>query len=87
VRPEGAAAIPKRPREYARLLHFASLTHSPANLRFLVTELGADRVAMGSDYPFDMGSDDPVASVGLAGLDARALALVEGGTAARFLGL
>ena len=61
--------------------------HSPANLRFLVAEFGADRVAMGSDYPFDMGTADPVAAVAEAGLDAGARALVEGGTAARFLGL
>jgi aminocarboxymuconate-semialdehyde decarboxylase len=63
VRPEGPKAIPRRPRAYARLLHFDSLTHSPANLRFLVAEFGADRVATGSDYPFDMGSVDPVAAV------------------------
>ena len=87
VRPEGPESIPKRPREYARLLHFDSLTHSPANLRFLVAEFGAERVAMGSDYPFDMGSPDPVAAVDEAGLDPGARALVEGGTAARFLGL
>jgi hypothetical protein len=42
---------------------------------------------MGSDYPFDMGSPDRVADVAEAGLDASARALVEGGTAARFLGL
>jgi aminocarboxymuconate-semialdehyde decarboxylase len=87
VRPEGPEAIPKRPREYARLLHFDSLTHSPTNLRFLVQEFGAERIAMGSDYPFDMGSPDPVAAVGEAGLDASARAFIEGGTAARFLAL
>jgi aminocarboxymuconate-semialdehyde decarboxylase len=86
VRPEGPASIPKPPREYARLLYFDSLTHSPANLRFLVSEFGAERIAMGSDYPFDLGSPDPVAAVGEAGLDASARALIEGGTAARFLG-
>jgi aminocarboxymuconate-semialdehyde decarboxylase len=87
VRPEGPAAIPKPPREYARRLHFDSLTHSAANLRFLVAEFGADRVAMGSDYPFDMGSSDPVSAVAEAGLDPGARAFVEGGTAARFLDL
>jgi aminocarboxymuconate-semialdehyde decarboxylase len=87
VRREGPRAIPKRPREYARLLHFDSLTHGRANLRFLITEFGADRVAMGSDYPSDVGSPDPVAAVGEAGLHPGARALVEGGTAARFLGL
>jgi aminocarboxymuconate-semialdehyde decarboxylase len=87
VRPEGPEAIPKPPREYAQRLHFDSLTHSAANLRFLVAEFGADRVAMGSDYPFDMGSPDPVSAVGEAGLDPGARAFVEGGTAARFLDL
>ena len=87
VRPEGPELIPRRPREYARLLHFDSLTHSPSNLRFLVAEFGAERVVMGSDYPFDLGSPDPVAAVGEAGLDPGARALIEGGTAAAFLGL
>ena len=87
VRPEGPEAIPRPPREYARRLHFDSLTHGAANLRFLVAQFGADRVAMGSDYPFDMGSPDPVAAIGAAELDPGARALVEGGTAARFLDL
>jgi len=34
-----------------------------------------------------MGSPDPVEAVGEAGLDPSARSLVEGGTAARFLGL
>jgi hypothetical protein len=34
-----------------------------------------------------MGSPDPVADLAEAGLDTSARALVEGGTAARFLGL
>lgn len=42
---------------------------------------------MGSDYPFDMGLRDPVASVGEAGLDPRTRAGIEGENAARFLGL
>ena len=87
VRPEGPESIPRRPREYARLLYFDSLTHSPSNLRFLIAEFGAERVVMGSDYPFDMGSPDPVAAIGEAGLDPAARALVEGEAAAAFLRL
>ena len=85
VRPEGPASIPKPPREYARRLFFDSLSHGPGNLKFIVSEFGADRVMMGSDYPFDMGAPDPVAFVGEAGLDADARAAIEGGTAERFL--
>jgi aminocarboxymuconate-semialdehyde decarboxylase len=86
VRPEGPAAIPKEPREYAKRIWFDSLTHSSANLRFLVQELGADRVMMGSDYPFDMGAPDPVGFLAGAGLDAATRAAIEGGNAARFFG-
>lgn len=87
VRPEGPAAIPKPPREYARRLYVDSLTHSPANLRFLVQEFGSERVMMGSDYPFDMGVPDPVAAVAEASLGPEARAMIEGGNARRFLGL
>jgi aminocarboxymuconate-semialdehyde decarboxylase len=87
VRPEGPAAIPREPREYARRIHVDSLTLGPRNLRFIIEELGPDRVVLGSDYPFDMGDPDPVASVAAAGLDEATRALVEGQTAARFLGV
>lgn len=87
VRPEGPKAIPKEPAEYARLLYFDSLTHSPANLRFIVQQFGGDRVMMGSDYPFDMGVADPVAAVGEADFDPRTRAAIEGENAARFLAL
>ena len=40
---------------------------------------------MGSDYPFDMGAPDPLASVADGGLDARARTAIEGESAARFL--
>jgi aminocarboxymuconate-semialdehyde decarboxylase len=87
VRPEGRAAIPRPPREYARLLYFDSLTLSAANLRFLVEQFGAERVVIGSDYPFDMGSADPVGAVAEAALPAAARAQIEGGAAVRLLGL
>jgi aminocarboxymuconate-semialdehyde decarboxylase len=88
VRAEGPAAIPHEPRHDARRIWVDSLTLGAANLRFLVDELGMDRVVIGSDYPFDMGADDPVGAVEAADLPppARA-AIVEGANAARFLGL
>jgi len=64
-----------------------SLTLGPRNLRFVVEELGADRVVLGSDYPFDMGDPDPLGTLEAAGLDAATRAAVEGGNAARLLSL
>jgi aminocarboxymuconate-semialdehyde decarboxylase len=87
VRPEGPAAIPRPPRDYARLLYFDSLTLSQVNLRFLVEQFGADHVMIGSDYPFDMGSDDPVAALAEANLPPTAREQIESTTAVRFLGL
>jgi aminocarboxymuconate-semialdehyde decarboxylase len=48
---------------------FDTVTHDPALLRALVDAVGADRVLLGSDYPFDMADPDPVQTVRRAGLD------------------
>jgi aminocarboxymuconate-semialdehyde decarboxylase len=54
----------------------------------LVRQVGADRVILGSDYCFDMGLDDPVASVErLAELGEGERNLILGGTAAKLLGI
>jgi aminocarboxymuconate-semialdehyde decarboxylase len=87
VRPEGPAAIPKEPREYARRIYVDSLTHSAANLKFILAELGTERVVIGSDYPFDMGYDDPVGVLAAAGLEPGVRAAIEETNATRFLGL
>ncbi len=87
VRPEGPAAIPKEPREYARRLYFDSLTLGGDNLRFLVQQFGADRVVLGSDYPFDMGDADPVRSLVAAELGGSATAAIGGESAAQFLAI
>ena len=49
--------------------------------------LGADRVVIGSDYPFDMGADDPVGFLDGAALDPAVRAGIESANAVRFLGL
>ncbi|MCC3267545.1 amidohydrolase family protein [Arthrobacter gengyunqii] len=66
VRPE-ARGCAEPPSSYMKRMWFDSLTHSPAELRALVAAAGADRILMGSDYPFDMGSEDPAGEVRAAG--------------------
>ena len=85
VRPEGPAAIPKEPREYARRIWVDSLSHGDGNLRFIVEQLGADRVVIGSDYPFDMGFDDPVAALAQSGLPETVQAAIADDNARAFL--
>ena len=60
VRPEARANIDRPPSDYLRLLCFDSLVHSVPALNYLVETVGAGRVMMGSDYPFDMGDREPV---------------------------
>ena len=50
----------QRPSEYLTKFYYDHITHSDRGLRFLIDLVGADRVMIGSDYPFDMGFDDPV---------------------------
>ena len=69
----------------ARLYH-DTVTHDQALLRRLIDDAGPEHVLLGSDRPFDMGTDDPVGEVRALGLPAQAEAAVLGGNAARLLG-
>jgi aminocarboxymuconate-semialdehyde decarboxylase len=48
---------PVNPQEYVRKIYYDSLVHSPEMLRFLVDLAGAERVALGTDYPFPLGEE------------------------------
>jgi aminocarboxymuconate-semialdehyde decarboxylase len=70
--PEQAGAkISRPPGDYLRMLYADSVVHDPGALSFLVGVMGADRVMLGTDYPFPMGDQDPLALIGSApGLEA-----------------
>ena len=84
ARPE-AHGCAEPPSTYLRRLWFDSLVHDPAVLRHLVEAAGADRVVLGSDYPFDMGSEDPVGDLRAAGLGGDVDAAILGGNAAALI--
>lgn len=81
VRPE-AQRCAAPPSSYLRRIFFDSLVHSGPELRALVDATGPGQVLLGSDYPFDMGSDNPVSEVHTAGLAEADAAEVLGGNAA-----
>ena len=65
-----ARHISTAPRAIARRLYYDTVLHSPEAIRFLIDTVGADRVLLGSDYPFEMGDPDPVSTVeAVPGLD------------------
>ncbi|MEP7171181.1 MAG: amidohydrolase family protein, partial [Bacteroidota bacterium] len=47
------------PRDYLGKFYLDSLTHDAAMLEYIVKLVGADRVALGSDYPFPLGENVP----------------------------
>jgi len=86
ARPDSRTVIQRPPSTYLRKMYFDTIAFDAAMLRQMVDQYGADHILLGSDYPYDMGVDDPVgfvASVPRLGRDARAA--IEGGNAARLL--
>jgi aminocarboxymuconate-semialdehyde decarboxylase len=86
VRPD-ARGCAREPSSYLRQLYFDSLVHDPGVLRALIAAAGSDRVLLGSDFPFDMGTEDPVGALRAAGLPDPDFHAVRGGTAASLLRL
>jgi len=63
VRAETAARTKTSPLEFVRRFHYDTITHHPQALRFLIDLAGADRIAIGTDAPFDMGLEEPLAAL------------------------
>jgi aminocarboxymuconate-semialdehyde decarboxylase len=81
-----AKHISTAPTELARRLYYDTVLHDPRALAFLVERVGADRVLMGTDYPFEMGDHDPVATVeGIPGLTDQQRGLIVEGNVSRIL--
>jgi len=63
VRTEARQHIQKPPSTYQRRLFYDCVTGSEAALRFLIDQVGIDRVVLGSDWPFVRWDPSPVAWV------------------------
>jgi len=83
---EDARTTQRPPSELLRRTFTDSLVYTPEQLRHLVAVMGPGQVTLGSDYPFDMGVDDPVDRLAAAGLDDATVSAIRGGNAARLLG-
>ena len=85
ARSDAGAGCAHLPSSYLERLYFDSLVHDPHVLRELIRVAGADRVLLGSDFPFDMGTEDPVGALRSAGLSEADFHAVRGGNAAALL--
>jgi aminocarboxymuconate-semialdehyde decarboxylase len=86
VRPE-SRTTKRRPSEYLRQLWFDSLVYRPDTLRHLIDVVGASQVVLGTDYPFDMGVENPLAHLSRTGLSAQEVDAIRGANATGLLRL
>ncbi|MFN7088040.1 MAG: amidohydrolase family protein [Burkholderiales bacterium] len=63
VRPEPKVNNVTPPRELIKRFYFDALTHDALAARYLIDQVGADHVVIGTDHPFDMGPDDPMGAI------------------------
>ncbi|WP_327725852.1 amidohydrolase family protein [Streptomyces europaeiscabiei] len=87
ARSDAGAGCARLPSSYLKRLYFDSLVHDPYVLGELIRVAGADRVLLGSDFPFDMGTEDPVGALRAARLPDADFHAVRGGNAAVLLRL
>ncbi len=83
---DDARSCAEPPSTYLRRLWFDSIVHDPTGLRHLIERVGAGRVVLGTDFPFDMGVDDPLGLLdAVEGLGPDDRAAVAGGNAEALL--
>jgi aminocarboxymuconate-semialdehyde decarboxylase len=78
----------KSPKNYLGKFYVDSLVHDADALRMLMRLLGAERIALGSDYPFPLGEEEPGRLIeSMSDLSERNRYQLLAGTAREFLGL
>ena len=87
VRPDLCAVDNKvAPRDYLGRFFLDSLVHDPEVLRYLIGLVGANRVALGTDYPFPLGELQPGELIRSMGLDEATQGQLLSGSALEWLG-
>ena len=88
VRPDIVATHNQRnPRDYLGKFYVDSLVHEPAVLDYMINLFGADCIALGSDYPFPLGEDNPGEMIKNMQLDDHTNQWLYADTALRWLNL
>ena len=87
ARSDCRGVLPKPPTFYLRKVYFDSVVFTPHQLQYLLKVFGANRILMGTDYPYDMAESDPIAHLASAELDAASIAAIAGGNAHQLLKL
>lgn len=88
VRPDLCAVDnPHGPRKYLSRMYFDSLVHERSTLEFLISLVGSDQIALGSDYPFPLGEETPGSLIESLDLDDAIKEMLLHGAALNWLDL
>lgn len=88
ARSDCRTVIKKPPSSYLEKFYFDTITFDPEMLRRLIERFGADHVVLGTDYPYDMGEENPLGLIAqVKKLSKADRQLIQGGNAARLLGI
>ena len=86
VRPE-AKHLPNAPSTYLPRFTYDTIVHSKQVMEFIIREVGADRIMIGSDYCYSMGYERPLGFLEQLDLTNTQRTMILGGTAAKLLKL
>jgi aminocarboxymuconate-semialdehyde decarboxylase len=73
------------PSAYLHRFMYDTISHSKPLMEFIISQVGVDRIMMGSDYCFPVGYDRPVEMVEELRLSSDQSRMILGGTAAKIL--
>jgi aminocarboxymuconate-semialdehyde decarboxylase len=80
-------SVPQAPSAYLQRFTYDTITHSKPIMEFVIKQVGAERVMIGSDYCFTMGYDQPVKFLDQVDLTSSQRRMILGGNAERLLKL
>ena len=88
VRPDIVATHNKHnPRDYIGKFYLDSLVHEPSVLQYMIDLFGADCIALGSDYPFPLGEENPGKMIKNMKLEKNIVSALYADTALKWLNL
>jgi aminocarboxymuconate-semialdehyde decarboxylase len=73
------------PSAYLHRFMYDTIAHSKPLMEFIISQVGVDRIMLGSDYCFPVGYDRPVEAVEELRLSSDQRKMILGGTAAKIL--
>ena len=88
ARPDCRVSIRRKPSAYLEKFYFDTITFDPGMLKHMIERFGAEHVLLGTDYPYDMGVEDPIGFINkVSKLGANDKNKIMGRNAARLLGI